>query len=259
MSVHKNSMTTLPIAVPSFVLPGTVAENAFFLSEQVAEIGLCFFELGACLNYTAKDIPTQLAALPLRWHVHLPTDLPWAQGGEAAAHCALAVVQKAACVCLRWAVLHPPHGDKTLQEELLIEFMSIWTKKSTLPILLENLEGVSLLDLSPVLWQKNVYICWDMGHMLAFGHENIILRPDLLERIKLIHWSAPGDEQNSLQKDRHLPLSYLTKAQYDISQKVVRTLPAQVCHMIEVFSWAGVQESYPVLQQLLECACGSNK
>ncbi len=268
MSVHCDTRAKLPIAVPSFVLPGTVADNAFFLSEKVAEIGLCFFEQRACLEYTEKDMPAQLANLPLYWHIHLPIDLPWAQGGEAAAHCALAVVQKTAPVQLRWAVLHPPvlrHSSsytRNLQESLLIEFMEVWEAKSTLPILLENIAGASLLDISSAFWKENIFICLDIGHMLAFKHEGILQRKDLLERIKLVHWSAPGDAektQNSSRKDQHLPLSYLTKAQYTIARKTIGLLPVHVCHMIEVFSWAGVQNSYSVLQQLLECVRGGNK
>ncbi|MDO5484253.1 MAG: hypothetical protein Q4F27_05035, partial [Desulfovibrionaceae bacterium] len=65
------------LAAPSFVLPGTVAENAAFLAGKVDEVALCLFEAQACLAYTAADMPAALADLPLRWHVHLPVDLPW--------------------------------------------------------------------------------------------------------------------------------------------------------------------------------------
>ena len=49
------------LAAPSFVLPGTVAENARFLSGRVDEMALCFFEAQACLKYGENDLPPDLA------------------------------------------------------------------------------------------------------------------------------------------------------------------------------------------------------
>ena len=72
------------LAAPSFVIPAGVAENARFLAGKVDEVGLCLFETSACLNYGPQDLPPDLAALPLRWHAHLPVDLPWPQKSTAA-------------------------------------------------------------------------------------------------------------------------------------------------------------------------------
>ena len=74
------------LAAPSFVLPGTVAENARFLSGRVDEMALCFFEAQACLKYGENDLPPDLAEPSesgrLRCHVHLPVDLPWRSAPE---------------------------------------------------------------------------------------------------------------------------------------------------------------------------------
>ena len=64
------------LAVPSWVMAGGIADNARFVAGQAAEVGLCFFETQACLAYEPADLPPELAALPLAWHVHLPVDLP---------------------------------------------------------------------------------------------------------------------------------------------------------------------------------------
>ena len=74
-----------PVAAPSFVLPGNIVENVRFLAGRVEEVALCFFENAACLAYTEQDLPPDLRDLPLRWHVHLPFDLPWPEKASAAA------------------------------------------------------------------------------------------------------------------------------------------------------------------------------
>ena len=65
------------IAAPSFVIAANVADNAVFLAHKVDEVGLCLFETRGCLDYGPADLPASLAHLPLRWHAHLPVDLPW--------------------------------------------------------------------------------------------------------------------------------------------------------------------------------------
>ena len=68
-------------AVPSFVIPDTVAGNVRFLRGRVPEVALCFFETGGCLAYTDADLPAIGETADLRFHVHLPT------GGSRAGGC----------------------------------------------------------------------------------------------------------------------------------------------------------------------------
>ena len=90
------------IAAPSFVIAANVADNASFLAHKVDEVGLCLFEAHSCLKYGPADLPASLARLPLRWHAHLPVDLPWptqvtagnAHPAREAAQLALAVLDR---------------------------------------------------------------------------------------------------------------------------------------------------------------------
>lgn len=102
------------IAAPSWVVPDTLAANCRFLAGRVDEVGLLFFETKACLAYTRQDLPPDLAGLPLAWHVHLPLDLPWHDPEETARVC-LALMDKAAFLGARRAVLHPPQPHRMPQ------------------------------------------------------------------------------------------------------------------------------------------------
>ena len=236
--------TMTDIAAPSFVMAGTVADNAAFLAGKVGEVGLCFFEGASCLAYGEADMPPALARLPLRWHVHLPVDLPWGQGGAAAARMARAVYDKAAYLAPHCAVLHPP-VDFSLEEQgaLLREFALVWG--NACPLALENIEHGDFSLLAPDA-VCDFCFCLDVGHLLAFGQERILKQKTLMERVRLVHWSAPGDG------DRHLPLTALTPSQHARARAVGALLPQGVRHLIEVFRWAGVVESFPVLAQILE-------
>ncbi len=244
-------MPILPIAAPSCALPDTVAANAHFLAHKVQEVGLCFFETEACLAYTARDLPPKLAELPLRWHVHLPVDLPWSTG-QGAAEQALKVMLKASYLNPRFGVLHPPTDPRLTtakQERLLYDFANNWYKKSNIPLLLENINTVPLANLDQGLFGPKFRpfgVCLDLGHMLGFGQTEIILQSDILKHVGLVHLSAPG------KRDEHLALTHLTEAELAIAQKLIERLPQDTCHMIEVFNWSGIVDSYPVLKKLLD-------
>ncbi len=254
-----------PVAAPSFVIPAGVSENAEFLAHKVQEVGLCFFETRACLAYTAKDLPPHLRALPLRWHVHLPVDLDWSRsakkggGGVHAAKTALAVWEKAAFLRPRFAVLHPPLWKESMDaegegfslervNELLQEFLLTWQSQCKMPILLENLPKADVQKLNAELFSqaKGGYgMCLDVGHMLGFGQEGILQRADLLRRVQLVHWSAPGAY------DEHLPLTQFTTQQRALMAQLAPLLPRQATHMIEVFRWEGVEASVETLRSLM--------
>lgn len=242
-----------PFAAPSCVLPATVAENARFLAGRVTEVGLCLFEAEACLAYGVEDLPGALADLPLRWHVHLPVDLPWEAGGGAAAALALAVLHKVSYVRPRVAVLHPPapsaspaRHDQT-HALLLEDFRKAWYKHSNTPVLLENIDVCDLVSLPCSLWEgeDNFGVCLDVGHALAFEQGKLLKNEHLLSKVRLVHWSAPGV------RDQHLPLTRWTDEQRAVAEVLAPRLPRDATHMAEIFHWAGVEASFPVLQHLV--------
>lgn len=240
------------LAAPSFVLPGTVAENARFLSGKIDEIGLCFFETRACLDYGETDLPPDLAGLPLRWHVHLPADLPWPSGrGENAARAAsvaLAVFRKAAFLRPRLAVLHPPEGSPARQRRLLKDFATRWQSASSAPLLAENIDCCDLARLGPgFLPEHGLRVCLDVGHLLGYA-QGRLAASTLPEEAALIHWSAPGA------RDRHLPLTRLCAAEREAALGIMRRLPGTAVHLAEIFHWPGLAASLPVLAALAEAA-----
>lgn len=228
------------IAAPSWVIPGTIAENARFLSGRVEEVGLCCFETAASLASTEADLPPDLAGLPLRWHLHLPLDLPWARGGGAAALAALAVLERVAYLGPHLAVLHPPTGIPVeAAREEVAAFAARWPGSAP-PLLLENIPGCQLTELGAgFLEGLGLGVCLDVGHLLGYAQGGL-LASGLPERARLIHWSAPGPQP---EEDRHWPLPALTRAQRAVALGLARRLSPGAVHLLEVFDWPGVEAS----------------
>lgn len=239
------------LAAPSCVLPAPVADNAAFLAGKVDEVGLCFFETRSCLEYTQRDLPREHALLPLRWHVHLPVDLPWparaakaASPARGAASLALAVMDKAAHLRPHLAVLHPPQGNVAGQRALLADFQEHWRTHTSVPLLLENVGHCDVACLGEnFLREHGLGLCLDVGHLLGYGQENLLASP-LVEDAALAHWSAPGA------RDQHLPLTELTPVQRQTAAAVMRRLPATAVHLLEIFQQEGLFASLPVLAAL---------
>lgn len=229
------------LAGPSFVLPGTVAENARFLAGRVAEAGLCCFETAGCLAYTEADLPPDLASLPLDWHLHLPADLPWEEGGATAAAAALAVLARVAYLSPHLAVLHPPVDmSAEAARDLIADFAARWRAAGAPPLLLENIPGCGLTELGGAfLAGHGLGVCLDVGHLLGYAQDEL-LASDLPERARLIHWSAPGPEPG---RDRHLPLTAFTREQEAVALALLRRFPSGATHLMEVFDWPGVEAS----------------
>ncbi len=258
MAKHK-----LPIAAPSCVLRAHIAENANFLAHKVQEVGLYFMQSEPCLKYTEKDLPLHLAALPLRWHVHLPVDLPWHKKGSGAAKIAFQVLQKALFLRPRYAVLHPPtHTSLSVHEQLLEEFAKTWFSLCSVPVLLENIKHAPLVDLDSKLFMdakpcmkqtKKTFglgrfgVCLDVAHMLAFEQESIAEYPHLLRLVQLVHWSAPCGAE-----DKHLALHHLSNDESAVIQKIIPLLPPTATHILEIFSWEGIEASVDVWKNFME-------
>ncbi len=240
------------LAAPSFVLPGTVAANARFLAHKVDEVALCFFEARACLAYGPEDLPPDLADLPLRWHVHLPVDLPWparAAGAHPAAACvalARAVAAKAAFLRPRLAVLHPPDGAPARQRRLLADFAALWQAEGGPPLLVENIDICDPATLGRgFLEDHGLRLCLDVGHLLGYAQFRL-LRSALPETAALLHWSAPAGG------DRHRPLTDFTPEEARTAAAVMARVPTAATHLVEIFQWNGLAASLPVLAVLAQ-------
>ena len=79
-----------------------------------------------------------------------------------------------------------------------------------------------------------------------------------MDKIALLHWSAPYPATNNTQaiegkyknKDMHLPL-YQLKNEQIFCQHIMDKISAKVTHVIEVFNWQGIEESFDFLEALL--------
>lgn len=252
---------SLSFAVPSWLVPGTAAENARLLKTlhwpdgfRLAELGLCCFETESSLHCPQTDYPnpddlplnlTGNSPQSLACHVHLPTDLPWELGKAAELSLRLFQRLRQHLPAMHRAVLHPPAlTDPRPQLEL---FVTEWVAQGLNPahIMLENDRNCSVEFFLQVLDALPVSVCLDVAHVLAYGQEALLPRLDPA-RVMLLHWSAPGPVPG---KDRHLPLTQFTAEQAHTARAAAACF-AQALPLVEVFSLAGVQESLPVLLQL---------
>lgn len=237
------SKTPLHWAAPSWVIPGTAAANALFLADKAPAICLCLFESAPCLAYGPDDLPQDAGGI--RWHLHLPVDLPWQAGPEAAADVCRQLAAKMSYLHPELAVLHAPEGG-SLQErsKTLARFAQIWD--SAIPIALENTSHCDILELGRTfLADNNFLFCLDAAHVFNYGQLGL-LASSLPEQADLWHWSAPGDG------DRHWPLTRLAEQEQHKARELLARAKPDALHLLEVFSWDGVLASLAVLSQWQE-------
>ena len=269
------------LAAPSWVMPGTLAENCVFLATKVDEVGLLFMESAACLAYGERDLPGFLANLPFSCHMHLPMDLPMDTPARAAAICA-ELLDKTADLPVggHWrehaedslfseltagygqtgkerpamrAVLHPPAHDPAdagLAGRRLANFAETWLSlgKSPSRLLLENVRGNDLTELAGPIREYGFGLCLDMGHILAYGQEKLLRRQDLLGRARMLHASAPGQGHRAGQ---HLPLTSLDADGQRQAARICGCVPDDAVVMLELFSWPHIEKSLPLLRSWL--------
>lgn len=229
------------LAVPSWVVPGTIWDNASYLTGKVGEIALCCFESHACLDYDDNDLPEKLAFLPLRWHVHLPLDLPWTSGVEEVSSICLRLRKKLSFLCPHTFVLHAPDCQNHLS--LLERFSSLWYKDNQARLLLENpanFKGV-FPDIG-FLRHFGYGFCLDVAHA---QRQTGILCSQLPENASMVHWSCPDGS------DSHQSLSHLSMAQLDAYQKIASRIPPSAQHVLEIFDWQKIINSLPFLNDIL--------
>lgn len=239
------------LAAPSWVFPGSIAENCAFLADRVQEVGLLFMESAAALAYGQNELGPGLAALPLSWHVHLPADLDWANTQKSAALC-LALMDKLNYLGVKRAVLHPParaEAPEAICLSSLREFMLYWERAGRLPadLLLENQTRHSPAALLAAARASGASICLDLAHLLISGHTAADLPPGLMRRARLLHLCAPGPGGS-----HHRPLGELDAAGADSGRQICRQADADAVFMLELFQWPDYVESLAVLNAWME-------
>ncbi len=231
------------LAAPSCVLPADVPANCAFLGRKFDEIALAFFETEACLAYTEADLPAHLAELPVRWHLHLPLDLPWQDGVERVARVVLALRHKAAHVTPRQFVLHPPQ-----EPEMLAELARLLQTGGIAPetLLVENIQGRDLALHWRVICAAGLGVCLDLGHMLAHGQDDFLELPGLFARTRMLHLNAPDPAKPA----RHASLAVLDDRGRALCKRLLDGLAPGCVVVLELFNEAALLESLGCLRAL---------
>lgn len=248
-----SNMTKITLAAPSWVFPGSVAENAEFLSGKVQEVGLLFMESASALAYGPDDLPPALAALPLSWHVHLPSDLNWDRPDKCAEIC-LALMNKAAFLKAGRAVLHPPPMREQNIDDFMGRlkiFMLHWTKsgRKACDLLLENLPEHKLEQLFQACGTLGASACFDLAHYLLGGGTEAELPPDFTDKVRLLHLCSPAP---CGQKGHHHPLGALDDAGSAVGRAICRAAAPGAVFMLELFNWPGIANSLPIVNSWME-------
>ena len=231
-----------PVAAPSFVWPGTVAENSRLLAGVFPEVALLFFESRACLDYGPEDLPGSLGDIGLSYHQQLPMDLPWGDGAESAFRVAAALADKAAFLDPTLFVLHPPREARDLAA-----FAALWTSKGPAPetLAIENTGNVPL--------ERHWPLIRDLGHVLAYAQESSLRLPGLQDALRLVHLSAPyppGSAVGAVSGHGHFSLAGLNAAGRELARSILDLTPRGVAIVLEIFEPAGLFESVFVLEAL---------
>lgn len=263
MTKHSKAHAPWRIAAPSWVIPGTPAENRDFLGGRFTDIGLYFLEASGSLAYAPHELPAGGDATA--YHVHLPLDLPWAAGTRAAFEVAARLADKIAHLAPWGFVLHPPR-----EPGQLAGFVSLWAGSGRDPagILLENVEDAGVSALWPAARDLGTGLCLDVGHMLAFGQTALLDMPEVLARTRLAHVYAPYDPYNPRdaarwrlprREHRHRALSRLDQEGLCALRALLAGLPDTAVIMHEVFDDAALTDSVEIFAALCRawgfCPC----
>ena len=247
------------LAAPSCVLPADVGTNCTALARHFPELGLCFFETGACLAYTEADLPEGLRALPVRWHMHLPLDLPWAEGPGEVAVAILALAEKVAGLA-PWAyVLHPPGEPEQLRadEPEQLRCLALALAEGGIrpeALLVENIRGRDLETMWPVVRELGLGVCLDLGHMLERGQEDFLALPGLWDHVRMLHLNAPDEARPG----RHAALDRLDAAGQRVLGRMLSSFAPGGSVVLELFSPRELFDSLRFIQAFWSGMNGDN-
>lgn len=252
------SLATLPLtkgptdfpfrlAAPSWVWPGTVGENCRRLGEIFDEVGILLFESSACMAYGDSDLPPTLSELSLRYHLHMPLDLPWSDGILSVRHIIDTLLDKTAFLDPWGFVLHPPPHAKGL-DELAFCFINKDIKPDR--VLLENTEEFNPLDFWCDIRYLGLNLCLDLGHILLYGQERLLELPRLWSRVKLVHLCAPAPD------GKHLPLTELDAEGRRLVRLILARMSPDTVVMPEIFDPDGLADSMATLHAILTGRAG---
>ena len=127
----------------------------------------------------------------------------------------------------------------------LCSFVQLWEEGGGRPeeLLLENTRENDLVALQPLIQSRNLGICLDLGHLLAYGQRTHLL-PEIWPRVKMVHLSAPGPH------GEHRSLRELDEPGRSTLRDILDRVKPDCVMMVEVFNPGGFMESLHILQTL---------
>ncbi|MDR0313349.1 MAG: AP endonuclease [Treponema sp.] len=183
----KTDFNSFILSVPSWVIPGTYAENLCFLETQqeIQGVELLFFiyndEVKAQLDSEWDEIRNYSERFVFT--AHLP-ELLLAVHSELVARLAPLV---------KHFIVHPDPKDPSAQVRLLEE----WTKKHNAVFLIEN-TNPGLLEAQLPYMKTDTGLCMDTGHLLLDGQNPTDFFAANRERVREIHLHAVDREQAAI-------------------------------------------------------------
>lgn len=265
------------LAVPSYVIPASTKENILFLRDKTPEISLLCFE-------PSLPVLEDLSSFQGSWHLHLPYSVPhdfyhspekymqtapaysaqtlwnnaWQHAGtlrdmEIFAKSCIKIALHCQKLNPKYYVLHLPDNQEKNAASFLEYFLQQWQKELPLELLcLENVKNASYFDYEKIILSSSCSLCFDLAHALTYKQENCLEQKKFMEKVKIVHWSAPFEENTQQYgKDKHLNLNHLKNhASYCI--KTLKSVPQNTTHVLELFSWEEIEKSKQFLFQLFD-------
>lgn len=208
---------------------------------EVSEVGLCLFESEACLAYGEADLPGWLAETGLRFHLHLPLDLPWERSFEAGFAVIRRLLEKCAYLSPWAAVLHPPPASMLPAAARAFEEAG-WPPER---VLMENVKDCDLSEIWPQIIDLGFGVCLDVGHVLKYAQHPALALPGLFRHTRMLHLHGAGKGFS------HRPMPQLSEEGQNVTAGVLARGHEDAVKMIEVFNADGYRESASFLERLL--------
>ena len=229
------------LAAPSFVWPEPVTPNCQKLAGVVDEAAILFFETQSCLGYTKNEFGPELLNLDLSYHIHLPLDLKWGQGGYPAISDLEKLIKKTLFLNPTGFVLHPPRKSEHLLGAIRVfDSLDIPREK----IFLENTEECDLATHWKTIENMELSVCLDIGHFLAYSQNKLMKINGLLEKVRMVHAYCPDE------KGRHMGLEKLDLEAIKWLKKILISINPGFCLVLEVFNPTDLKTSMATLDAM---------
>jgi len=233
--MHKVPLTW-PLAAASWLWPTTLKKNLHRIASwklPIRQVALLFYQHAPSLEYT----PDEFEAPPgLTSHAHLPIDLPWKSGPEAVWDILSRLMALPRALSPWGGVLHPPEDPRDLDA-----VAAIWRAEAPgWRLMIENIPGRDLRAHWPVIEARDLPVCLDVGHLMAFDQDWLLDEPGLPGRVELVHCYAPGIVKG---RHEHMALTELSPSQRRTLGRIMRLVRPNTPILFEVFSESDLRVS----------------